>query len=54
MMRWMTHRQMLDRFDSEWVLIGDPRTDESLEVAPCGVVAIHRCRRKVDGRGRPR
>ena len=32
MRRWMTHRQMLDRFDSEWVLIDDPQTDESLEV----------------------
>jgi hypothetical protein len=40
MMRWMTTRQMLDRFDSEWVLIGDPRTDESLEVE-AGYVVWH-------------
>jgi hypothetical protein len=36
----MTHRQMLDRFDSEWVLIDDPQTDESLEVE-AGYVVWH-------------
>ena len=28
----MTLAEMEDQFDSEWILIGDPQTDESLEI----------------------
>ena len=36
----LTMAQIAARFDSEWVLIEDPRTDESLEVQH-GIVRWH-------------
>jgi hypothetical protein len=29
----MTVKQIESRFDNEWILLGDPETDESLEVS---------------------
>jgi hypothetical protein len=29
----MTAKQIESRFDNEWILLGDPETDESLEVS---------------------
>ncbi len=36
----MTRDEIFRRFKSEWVLLGDPRTDESLEVLG-GTVLFH-------------
>ncbi len=34
----MTVAQMETQFDSEWVLIGDPKTNDALEVQSCQVL----------------
>ena len=36
----MTIEEIITRFDSEWVLVGDPRTNEALEVRS-GTVLYH-------------
>jgi uncharacterized pyridoxal phosphate-containing UPF0001 family protein len=37
---FMTLQEMEAKFDSEWILVGDPQTNESLEVVK-GTVLCH-------------
>jgi uncharacterized pyridoxal phosphate-containing UPF0001 family protein len=44
---FMTLQEMEREFDSEWILVGDPQTNESLEVVNGTVVCHSRDREEV-------